>query len=204
MATPEQIAQAIEKFRAENPIQKEPQKEVGLVPFPNKKYDVIVVDPPWPIKKITTKQRPNQTKMDYPLMTIEEIKNLPIATLGKDTSYCFLWTTQKHLFKSKQILEGYGYNHLLTMGWTKEYGKSSGMALYGFRWNLEFILVGIRGTISLLPKQKLVLSGFSAVNIGHSIKPDIFYTNIEHLGQDRIDIFARRTREGWDVWGNEV
>lgn len=183
------------------------EKEITIrenTELPNKKYDIIVVDPPWPIKKITTKQRPNQVKMDYNLMTMAEIAGLPISTISKDKSYCFLWTTQKHLFESKDILEGWGFHHLLTMGWIKEYGRSNGMPLFGFRWNLEFILVGVRGKIDVLPKQKLILTGFNATNEGHSIKPDKFYEMIEHLGCDKIDIFARKQREGWDVWGDEV
>ena len=31
-----------------------------------------------------------------------------------------------------------------------------------------------------------------------------FYSLIEPLGKDRIDLFARTTRLGWDCWGNEV
>lgn len=175
-----------------------------MIPFPNKKYDVIVLDPPWPLKKITTKQRPNQVYMDYSLMSVEDISALPIQTIAGDKGYCFLWTIQKYLFEAKSILEGYGYNHLLTMGWVKEYGRSSGMALYGFRWNLEFILVGTKGKFPALPKQKLIKAGFNAVNEGHSKKPDEFYDMIKHLGDKRIDLFARKPRDGWDVWGDEV
>ncbi len=175
-----------------------------MIPFPDKKYDIIVVDPPWPIKKIKTKQRPNQVKMDYKLMSLEEIKYLPVNSLAKEKAYCFLWTTQKYLFTAKDILTDWGFSHLLTMGWKKEYGRSSGMALYGFRWNLEFILVGLKGTFPALPKQKLVNAAFSAVNEGHSIKPNEFYDSIQHLGGDRIDLFARKKRDGWDVWGDEV
>ena len=54
-----------------------------------KKYDVIVIDPPWNIKKIKNKQRPNQIEMDYPLMTLDEIKNLPISKITADNSWCF-------------------------------------------------------------------------------------------------------------------
>ena len=80
-----------------------------MISFPDKKYDVIVVDPPWQIKKITTKQRPNQIEMDYPLMDIEEIKKLPIQKLVKEKGYCFLWTTQKYLWKAKEVIEGWGF-----------------------------------------------------------------------------------------------
>lgn len=175
-----------------------------MIPFPKKKYDIIVVDPPWPIKKITTRQRPNQVKMDYSLMSIEDISKLSILKLANKVAFCFLWTTQKYLFTAKDILEGWGFHRLLTMGWVKEYGRSSGMPLFGFRWNLEFVHVGIYGTIATLPKRKLILAGFNAVNEGHSKKPDEFYKMIEHLGSKRIDLFARKQREGWDVWGDEV
>lgn len=169
-----------------------------------KKYQIIVIDPPWKVKKIQNKQRPNQVEMDYPMMSIAEIKELPIERIADDDSWCFLWTTQKYLWESKAILEEWGFNHKLTMVWEKTYGKSAGMALYGFRWNAEFILVGTRGKKDMFPKSKLIPAVFQAPNIRHSQKPGRFYELIEPLGETRIDIFARQKREGWDVWGNEV
>ena len=40
----------------------------------------------------------------------------------------------------------------------------------------------------------------------HSKKPDIIRERIVELFGDvpRIELFARRKTEGWDVWGNEV
>lgn len=40
----------------------------------------------------------------------------------------------------------------------------------------------------------------------HSQKPDIAYEIIERLypNTDKVELFARRKREGWKVWGNEV
>lgn len=168
------------------------------------KYNIIVVDPPWPIKKLTHKARPNQVKMDYAIMSLNNIADLPISKLANEQCWCFLWTIQKYLFDSKQILEGWGFNHLLTMVWEKTYGRSSGMPLFGFRWNGEFILVGYKTKPNIWPKQPLIPAVFQAKNLGHSIKPDIFYEMIEKLGKPRIDLFARNKREGWDVWGNEV
>ena len=175
-----------------------------MIPFPDKKYQIIVVDPPWEIKKITHKKRPNQIKMDYPMMGIHEIKQLPINDLSIDHSLCFLWATQKYLFDAKGILEHWGFNHLLTMVWEKTYGKSAGMPLFGFRWNAEFILVGYIKKPDVWPKRKLIPAVFQAENVRHSQKPQRFYDLLEPLGEPRIDIFARKTRPGWDVWGNEV
>ena len=169
-----------------------------------KKYQIIVIDPPWQVKKIQNKQRPNQVEMDYPMMSIDEIKNLPIANIADENCWLFLWTTQKYLWDSKSILEGWGFNHKLTMVWEKTYGRSAGMALYGFRWNAEFILVGTIGKKDMFPRTKLIPAVFQAENIRHSQKPDRFYKLVEPLGENRIDIFARQKREGWSVWGNEV
>ena len=168
------------------------------------KYQIIVIDPPWQIKKVTHKARPNQTEMDYPMMSIQEIAALEIEKLAGDRCWCFLWTTQKYLFSSKDILEKWGFKHLLTMVWEKTYGRSAGMPLFGFRWNAEFILVGHNHKIEMWPKRPLIKAVFAAENIRHSQKPDKFYADIEPLGIPRIDLFARRKRKGWDVWGNEV
>ena len=175
------------------------------IKFPNKKYDLIVVDPPWKIKKLTHKARPNQIKMDYPLMDLDEIKALPIKNLAKEHCWIFLWTTQKYLFKSKEILEDWGFKYLVMAVWQKTFGKSAGMPLYGFRWNAEFIAVGYNKKPDLWIKGKpLIPLVFQAENIKHSKKPDQFYKMIEPLGKNRIDIFARNKRAGWDVFGNEV
>jgi len=176
-----------------------------VIPFPNKKYNLIVVDPAWNVKKLTRKARPNQTKMDYKTMSLDEIKNLDIGSIAEDNCWCFLWTTQKFLFKSKEVLEGWGFKHLLTMVWEKTYGRSAGMPLFGFRWNAEFILVGYRNKPPLWIKGKpLIPAVFSAENIRHSQKPKRFYDMVRPLGDKRIDIFARDRKEGWDAWGDEV
>ena len=143
--------------------------------------------------------------MDYPLMELDEIKKMPIKNLAKEKCWVFLWTTQKYLFDAKTVLENWGFNFLCMGVWEKTFGKSAGMPLFGFRWNAEFILIGYNKKPDLWIKGKpLIPLCFQAENIRHSQKPDKFYKMIEPLGNDRIDIFARQKRKGWDVWGNEV
>ena len=143
--------------------------------------------------------------MDYPLMELDEIKKMPIKNLAKEKCWIFLWTTQKYLFNAKSVLENWGFNFLCMGVWEKTFGKSAGMPLFGFRWNAEFILIGYNKKPDLWIKGKpLIPLCFQAENIRHSQKPDKFYKMIEPLGNDRIDIFARQQKKGWDVWGNEV
>jgi len=169
-----------------------------------KKYNVIVIDPPWNIKKLTRNARPKQVRMDYSTMTIDEISALSISKLANESCWCFLWTIQKFLFNAKPILEGWGFNYLLTMTWEKTYGRSAGMPLFGFLWNIEFILVGYKKKPDLWPRRELIPVGFSAENIRHSEKPDRFYELISPLGENCLDIFARKKRQGWDTIGDGV
>ena len=85
--------------------------------LPNKKYDIIVVDPPWDLKKLKRKKRPKQVNMDYPVMSLEDISALDVGSLAKDDCWLFLWTTQKYLFDAKSILEGWGFNYLVMAVW---------------------------------------------------------------------------------------
>lgn len=170
-----------------------------------RKYQIIVVDPPWDVKKLTHRDRPNQITMDYSTMSLDEIKTLPVQNIATEDALCFLWTTQKYLFYALPILEHWGFKHLLTMVWEKTYGRSAGMPLFGFRWNAEFILVGYKKKPTLWVKERpLIPVVFQAENNHHSEKPSRFYDMVETLGEPRIDLFARRKRFGWDCWGNEV
>ena len=39
----------------------------------------------------------------------------------------------------------------------------------------------------------------------HSEKPDEAYSRMERLyGGPRLELFARKQREGWKTWGNEI
>jgi hypothetical protein len=51
-----------------------------LIPFPDKKYQIIYADPPWPIKLISRKVRPKQLDMPYKIMTYDDIRKLPVKT----------------------------------------------------------------------------------------------------------------------------
>ena len=167
-----------------------------------KKYSVVVVDPPWPVKKIKRKCRPAQKEMDYPTMSLEDIASLDVKLLAEqDLCWCFLWTTHAFLPFAFDILKGWGFKYQRTLTWDKQ----NGLCLFGFHHRTEFVLVGYRGTPSIYPKQKAIPTVFSESSWRkHSVKPDCFYSLVSRLGDKRIDLFARQKREGWDVWGDEV
>ena len=118
-----------------------------MVDFPTDKYDVIYVDPPWPIEKIKRNVRPNQVDMDYNIMSMDDIRSLPIDSISADNSVCFLWTIQRYLPDSFDILNGWGFKYQRTITWD----KGNGMCLFGFHHRTEFLLFGYRGKIEMYP-----------------------------------------------------
>ena len=167
--------------------------------LPENNYRTIIVDPPWPMEKIEREVRPNQAGFDYPTMSIEEIAamELPIA----DDAFVFLWTTQKFLPNAFQIMEAWGLKYRFTMVWH----KNGGIQPYNSaQFNCEFVLVGSKGN-PIFADPKAFKTAFNAPRQGHSVKPNEFYDLVERVTlSPRLDMFARREIEGFDVWGNEV
>jgi N6-adenosine-specific RNA methylase IME4/16S rRNA G966 N2-methylase RsmD len=153
------------------------------IPAPEGLYDVIVIDPPWPMEKIRREVRPNQIGMDYPTMTLEEIATLPIP--AADDCHLFLWCTQKFLPAALDMLERWGFRYLFQMTWHKPGGfQPVGLPQY----NSELILYGRKGTPHFLDTKAFPLC-FDAPRGTHSEKPQTFYDLVARVtyGQ-RIDI----------------
>lgn len=166
------------------------------------KYQIIYADPPWDVKKIKRASRPNQVEFDYPTMSLEEIKELPVKEISDENAMLFLWTTQAYLPKAFSVMEAWGFKYQRTITWD----KMNGLCLFGFHHRTEFLLVGYKGKIEMYPKRKAIPTQFtfSSKKLKHSQKPDEIRKAIEVFGENRIELFARQKINGWDVWGNEV
>ena len=80
-------------------------------------FDVIVLDPPWPMEKIERDARPNQVAFDYPTMSEDELRVLkvPVAT----DCHVWLWTTHRFLPMALRLLEAWGLTYVCTFVWHK-------------------------------------------------------------------------------------
>ena len=166
------------------------------------KYQIIYADPPWNVKKVIRKVRPNQGDMDYPTMSLSEIKNLGINLRQylDDNCKLFLWATQAYLPHAFDVMKEWGFKYQRTITWDKQ----NGMCLFGFHHRTEFLLSGYRGKIKIYPRQKAFPTIVVAKSPRHSEKPQVFRDLIEPFGEPRLELFARKKVEGWDCWGNEV
>ena len=170
-----------------------------------KKYRTLVVDPPWPMRKINRKVRSRQGSfLDYPVMTLEEIEALDIDHWATRDAYCFLWTTQKFIKPAFGILEAWEFPYVCTITWC----KPTGICPYNpFQFASEFVLFGCRDRkVFRQFRMGTVKTWFCTKGRPrHSEKPEQFYQMIRRITPEpRIDLFARRRHKGFDAWGNQV
>lgn len=173
-------------------------------------YDLILADPAWKQMKGGKKSvRPvsSGTALDYPVCSLEEIKDhLSQATsLCSGDSVLFLWTIDKYLFEAQQIAEELGYKLHARMIWNKVTGIP---AAFTVRYGHEYLLYMYKGKLPpvALEERGKIHTVFTEKVQRHSQKPEISYEIINRLYPNlrKIELYARKERDGFDVWGNEV
>ena len=175
-----------------------------------KKYQVIYADPPWKQKKGGLRKcAPNQTReLDYPTMEIEDIKNLWIdleKNFFDEQVVVFLWTIDKFLHEAENMMKTRGYKLHARIVWDKENGIAPAFTI---RYCHEYLLWFYRG--NLIPIEKSMRGKLTTIirekSIRHSQKPIKAYEMIELLypTQNKLELFARNKRNGWDAYGNEI
>jgi len=187
------------------------------------KYRTIVVDPPW--RYTVTQGLPNRyageakgrrvrptAEGQYPTMLNDEIALLPVGEWADDCAHLYLWVTNPHLFGTGlrgasrgpapvEIMRGWGFTYITLLTWHKL--GAPGMGFY-FRGDTEHVLFGTKGRAPIAPSIR-ESNHFAAPRTTHSAKPDRFYEIVERVSPGPyLELFARRRRYGWDVWGDEA
>ncbi len=167
------------------------------------KYKTIVVDPPWPQRMTGAYKRRRHKRAEtlpYEPMSLGDIKALPIAPLATEDAHLWLWTTNQFLGHGFAMLKAWGFTYLAPVHAI----KPSGLGNY-FVHRSQTILFAYK-TQCRFPLKRYAPN---IIHVGnpkrHSEKWDITYEYIESISPGpRLELFARKKREGWDVWGDEV
>jgi N6-adenosine-specific RNA methylase IME4 len=174
------------------------------------KYELVYADPPWKFLVRSDKGKGRSAERHYKsIMTLEDIKRLPVSQIAEDNSVLLMWTTDPFLERAFEVIHAWGYQYK-TVGfyWVKKCKKSDGYFMgngYYTRANPEVCLLATRGKgLKRMSKRvrRLIVSRIRE----HSRKPDEAYERIEELFGDvsRVELFARYNRPGWSAYGDEV
>ena len=188
-----------------------------------KRYGVIVADCPWTYTDMKNGD-PAMGGFKYPAMTLDALASLPITSIAKDNCALFMWATLPLLQQALFVIEQWGFIYTnCAFVWVKlnkngvtyiypvktqrdvllENGAYSGIGSYT-NGNAELCLLAKRGSIKR--KEKNVKQIVFAPLQRHSQKPEEVQNRIERLmvDEDRIELFARRYRDGWDCTGLDL
>lgn len=159
-------------------------------------FQTIVIDPAWDYSEEGDNDAFGRIKPNYQTMSIDEIEALPIAKIADENCHLYIWVTNRTLQKSFRLMDAWGFRFITCLTWIKPH---FGVGNY-FRSQTEHVLFGVRGSQPL--KRHDVGTWFEAPSREHSVKPDEFYKLVETCSYaPYIDIFGRKEREGWTVWG---
>ena len=181
------------------------------------KYQIIYADPPWKMGYVKGGKTAGSVKggveLPYPTMSDEEIKALDIEGISHDDAFLFLWATDNRIPYVAEIMKAWGFNYnSLAFIWNKVSkhtpGKYRTTLTPYTRRSCEYCFLGLRGKTKHLVESHYTLQyvPWASPNRRHSLKPPEVRRRIVELCGDlkRIELFARRPADKWDVWGNEA
>ena len=166
-----------------------------------KKYKTILADPPWQYRnKKTGGSMSSGSASKYQVLSTDEICALHIIDIIEKNAILFLWATTPLLPDAFKVMTAWGFKYKTAIYWRKI--MSLGMGFW-FRGQVEQCLLGVRGKVKAFRCQR---PNFIQCKVGkHSEKPEEFHELIEpYVLKPAIELYARKKREGWNVWGNEV
>lgn len=173
------------------------------------KYGVIVADPPWSYKNSGCRGAANN---EYQTQSDDWIKSLGVGAVAADDCVLLLWAVWPKLPECIQTAQSWGFEYKTGLPWIKVnsvsndlFGETRIATPYGIgfwvRGASEPILICTKGRPKP-PANSWV--GLLSPNLMHSRKPDSIYQYAESMPGPYLELFARRSRKGWDAFGNEI
>jgi N6-adenosine-specific RNA methylase IME4 len=176
--------------------------------LPRGRFGAILADPPWRFRTWSETNQRRSASRYYSLMTLENIKALPIPDIAADDCVLFLWAINPMLPHALDVIDAWGFTFkTVAFTWVKTTPSTQprwhlGLG-YWTRANTETCLLATRGKPKRVAKdvRQLLISRRRE----HSRKPGCVYGRIERLvAGPSLELFARQRREGWKSWGDQI
>ena len=158
-------------------------------------FRTVVLDPPWNESGGGRIKRGADTH--YPLLKSADMP----AVISVD-AHMYMWVTNTFLPDGLWLMSQLGFAYKTNVVWVKQ---RIGLGQY-FRGQHELCLFGVKGnSYAVRTGDKTISSVVKADRGKHSKKPDVFLELVEKRSNGPyLEVFARRVRENWTCWGNEV
>lgn len=170
------------------------------------KYDIIYADPPWDYKGQhqtgPNKKSSGSAETHYPTMTVPQMID-EIEVPAADDCLLFMWTSSPHLDQAIKLGEGWGFKYAtVAFVWDKQKVNPGFYTMS----QVELCLVFKKGKIPTDRGARNIRQFVSEARREHSRKPDEVRKRIEEMfpNHSKLEMFARTTPEGWDVFGNQT
>ncbi len=174
-------------------------------------YDLILLDPPWPISLAGARQNRSTLAKKLPYQTPENMDQLwklvreRVLCYSNTNCNVFCWTTESVLFETLSWFKFQMYAKHTTFIWDK--GKGGFPAAYTIRPSHEYLIWFYKGKFTGIDSE--VRGKFDTTFLEcsreHSRKPEYVYNMLYAMFpvSKKLDAFSRQKREGWDQFGNE-
>ena len=183
---------------------KEAQLAAKARALPKDVYQLIYADPEWKFETWSEEGLDRAADNHYPTSDLAAIKARPVGTLAAKDCVLFMWVTAPFhaAGHGAAVMRYWGFEPKAEWIWDKV-DQATG---YWNRNQHEVLIVGVRGSVPAPAPGTQWPSVIRSRPGAHSEKPDWAYELIEaHFPNlKRIELNARRRRDGWDAWGYEA
>jgi N6-adenosine-specific RNA methylase IME4 len=195
-------------------------------------YDLIMVDPPWPVKMRSPNGEKKSAAAQYGLMSFEAIAALPVGELAARDCVLFLWVTAPMVVyggdpdqrycdadasrsRVGECVRAWGFRFVFQGCWIKRTVKGNLAFGTGYRARNAYdpFWIGIIGNPPTSRRLRNVIESMEedpvidGLRREHSRKPDEAFAWCEQYlppGARRVELFSRQSRPNWDTWGYEA
>jgi len=183
-------------------------------------FKTVIADPPWSYDnkvgpQASPSHRPNSwdktgtasSSQRYGEMSLQDIKALPVADLTESRgSHLYLWTTNSMIVEAHEVARAWGFEPKTVITWVKTRhtdGEPSMKMGFYYRSATEHCLFAVRGRLRLSGPARP--TAFFHPRLAHSEKPTTIHEWAEEQSpRPRLELFARREREGWACFGSAL
>jgi len=187
------------------------EDSVGAFTAAAPKFNLIVMDPPWPNRSARRKQSYTVSSRSSDIQAL--LQSLPATEHLADDGLLAIWVTNKPAFRELLLETGCLFDTwgiTLTDEWIWLKVTTSGKPIFQIdsKWRkpYEVLLIGQKQGVTPKLQEDVKRKVFIGVPDLHSRKP-----NLRTLFEPRLppnyqalEIFARNLTAGWWAWGNEV